>query len=144
MILVTKQLHKYIGIPYLTNGRTMKGVDCWGLVCLIYKEILNLDLPLINTEYSNGLDVNDTKSVFMKYEKLFVDCGDFETVRKPETFDLLLFKRSGFVSHVGLVIDDNYFIHADLGADSCVERIAHRYWNRRISGIYRCTKLNVK
>lgn len=135
---------KYIGIPYLSNGRTHKGVDCWGLVYLIYSEILKINLPEITTEYTNGLDVNDTKDVFSKYEKIFKDQGDFQTVEKTEPYDLLLFKRSGYISHVAIVVDNAFFIHADFKSDSCMERINHRYWNRRIVGIYRCTKLIVK
>ena len=112
----------YIGIPYLSNGRTHKGVDCWGLVYLIYSEILNINLPEITTEYTNGLDVTDTKDVFLKYEKIFKDQGDFRTVEKTEPYDLLLFKRSEYISHVAIVVDDAFFIHASVKSDSCMEQ----------------------
>lgn len=29
---------KYVGIPYVFNGRTMKGADCIGLLCLFYAD----------------------------------------------------------------------------------------------------------
>ena len=39
---------KYLGIPYRHRGRSLKGLDCWGLVVLVYKDF--------------GIDILDLKS----------------------------------------------------------------------------------
>jgi len=37
---------KYIGLPFLLGGRSREGLDCWGLVQLVYQEELNESLPV--------------------------------------------------------------------------------------------------
>lgn len=41
--------NNYVGLPYLDLGRTRAGVDCWGLVRLIYSDELGIDLPPYDT-----------------------------------------------------------------------------------------------
>ena len=38
-------LNRYIGKPYKYGGRDVTGLDCYGLVKLIYKEQYNQNLP---------------------------------------------------------------------------------------------------
>lgn len=37
-------ISKYFGIPYVWEGNSFEGCDCYGLVCLWYKNELGLDL----------------------------------------------------------------------------------------------------
>ena len=44
----------YIGIPFLPDGRDRDGLDCYGLVCLVYRDRLGVDLPGIRGIYSRN------------------------------------------------------------------------------------------
>jgi len=41
---------KYIGLPYRVGGRDFDGVDCWGLLYLVYRDEFNIHLPLMPGE----------------------------------------------------------------------------------------------
>lgn len=38
-------INDYVGVPYLVNGRTRAGWDCWGLVLAVYRDRLEIELP---------------------------------------------------------------------------------------------------
>lgn len=38
-------VNDYVGVPFVENGRTRDGWDCWGLVLAVYRDRLGLELP---------------------------------------------------------------------------------------------------
>ncbi|MBN1252105.1 MAG: C40 family peptidase [Bacteroidales bacterium] len=88
-----KAISDWKGTPYRYGGTSRKGTDCSGFVSSIYKEVYNKNL------HRNSLDMlKDVKKISKKNLK---------------TGDLIFFKTSGKkVSHVGIYIADNKFIHA--------------------------------
>ena len=128
---------KYIGLPYKSLGRDTKGIDCYGLVYLIYKNELGISLPKMDLGYLNGLDTREVAPVFHDGLELFIKSGFVKEVNGFKPFDLLLFERNGYLSHIGTCISKDKFLHADLGSASCIERVKHRYWKNRLKGVYR-------
>lgn len=137
---LSKSFRKYIGIPYKTYGRDLKGVDCYGLILLIYKEHLGIELPDPNTykswaeshEYLNAF-YSESENVVSWYHKLWTP---IEGVPHPYDVVLIrLFEELEPPSHIGLYIGDGKFIHSMENLPATIHRLD--YWKKGIYGIYR-------
>ena len=121
---------KYIGLKYKHLGKDFSGVDCFGIVWLIFKEERGIILPDFTTlNYSPGLlKQNEDKNLI----KNIID-GDksFKKVKLPyKPFDCPIFLDSctmTFANHVGIFITDNSFIHIKENTTSMVSRLDGYY-----------------
>ena len=106
-------LSKFIGLTYKRKGRSFDGVDCYGLVVLIYKDMLNVDLPEFNELYYKKEEWYDQKG-----KHIVSNIGSkLLRVEPPyEMYDGLIFYRnmgSIIADHIGVYIGDNKFIHIE-------------------------------
>ena len=123
---------KYLGVPYKHMGRTMAGLDCWGLIKLVYADI--------------GVDVADLDNYELAWARK--GHGHFESqkypewkrVENPQFLDVVLFKATEtIVNHAGLVLDERRFIHC-CRAGVVVARLGDLQWFKRTVGFYRLKK----
>ena len=121
---------KYIGLPYLDNGRTEAGVDCWGLARLVYRDEYKIDLPSYTEEYIGGTDPHIVEAV-----NLYRD--NWEDTTTPNIGDLCLFNILGEPMHVGVFVGDNKFLHCRRGSDSVIESLSNIKWKNRFVGFYK-------
>ncbi|HWO99207.1 MAG TPA: NlpC/P60 family protein [Methylococcus sp.] len=110
---------RYIGIPFRDGGRDRSACDCWGLVRLIYRDELGIDLP-DGTGYAH---VRDGEGISRICDSLLLDW--YPIVGKPRPFDVPLFRLAKGCAHVGVMIDGVRMVHAAQGKDSCVEPCFH-------------------
>lgn len=109
-----------LGIHYKYGGNTPEsGLDCSGLVRLIFKETWGLILPRTSKEISRvGEHVN--KDDLQPGDLVF-----FNTLRR------------GF-SHVGIYLGDRKFIHSpSTGGEVRIESLDINYWKKRFDGARR-------
>lgn len=110
-----------IGTPYIFGGDDPEdGFDCSGLVSFVYREITGLELP------RRARDQHATGS---KVDQASLMPGD-----------LVFFKtrRRGGVSHVGIYIGQNSFVHAPTrGSTVRVDKLDNVYWSKHYSGARR-------
>ena len=121
---------KYIGLPYLDNGRTEAGVDCWGLARIFYKDELGIELPSYAEEYIGGSDPAIVEAVAL-YE------DNWESSSTPVVGDLCLFNIFGQPTHVGVYVGDNKFLHCRQNLDSVIESLDNIKWKNRFVGFYK-------
>lgn len=125
--------NNYIGLPYLSNGRTESGIDCWGLVRLFYKQELNIELPSYNDLYSDASSP-EVSEVIKQYR------DTWSSIATANPGDVCLFNIYGEPAHVGIYIGDNKFLHAREGRDSVVESLFSPQWSKRFQGFFKYTE----
>ena len=110
----------FIGTRYQRGGNTVEqGLDCSGLVRLVFKDALNIDLPRTAADISKAGEKIDPSEL--------------------QPGDLVFYNtlKRGF-SHVGIYLGDNKFIHSpSKGGQVRIESMEVAYWKKRFNGARR-------
>ena len=122
--------NNYIGIPFKYKGRTTDGIDCWGLVRLIYSNEYNITLPSFSSDYSEN-DYDRISELIVQYKE------GWEPIEKPVEGSLVLFRIMGAETHVGIAVSDTHFVHAREGYDSAIESFSSPSWSKRVVGHFK-------
>lgn len=124
--------NKYIGIPYKDKGRTEAGIDCWGLVRLVYSEQYGIDMPSFTEDYEVK-DIDRLNQLFSQYTP------GWAKLEEPKEGAVVLFRILGQAAHVGVMIDDKNFLHTTRNQDVCVVSLENFKWKKRVLGFYEYT-----
>lgn len=101
----------WLGTPYKYAGETREGTDCSGMVMTIYKEVYKKDLFRSATEQMKNV-------ALIKKEELRLG-------------DLVFFKIGGDkVSHVGIYIGENKFMHASTTRGVVINSLDEEYYKK--------------
>lgn len=125
---------QYLKLPFVDRGRDRAGLDCYGLVRLIYQEQRGILLP----SYTEGYATTDDKTEITALAR-----GEIATRWKPipietvQLFDGVILRIAGLPIHFGMVLDEQYFIHTMRGVWSVMERWQSLTWQRRVVGAVR-------
>ncbi|WP_082892944.1 MULTISPECIES: C40 family peptidase [Emticicia] len=117
----------YKGVPYKSGGNDIRGLDCSGLICLVYKEI-GIKLPRTSWQQSD-----------------FFPAINLPNIQKG---DLVFFVTIGSdISHAGIVTEviseDNIrFIHASTSKGVIEDNMMTNYWKSRFARVCRPTYPN--
>ena len=90
---LTKTAFMYLNSPYLWGGRTPLGIDCSGFTQIVYK----INGVKLSRDANQQANQGQTLSFIEESE-----AGDLAFFDDPE----------GKIVHVGLLLEDNYIIHA--------------------------------
>jgi cell wall-associated NlpC family hydrolase len=111
-----KMLDEWMGTRYHLGGTTKKGIDCSALMQILFAGLYGITLPRTAREqydFSKRISRTELKEG-----------------------DLVFFNTIGGVSHVGMYLQNNKFIHASTGGVT-ISDLYDDYWTRKFIGVGR-------
>ena len=122
--LSNKELYRLIqnwwATPYKIGGMTQRGVDCSAFVQTVFAGAYEIALPRTAKEQKDITRSIDDKSL--------------------QEGDLVFFNTRGGVSHVGIYLHNNKFVHASTSSGVTISDLAESYWSKRYLGAGRVSK----
>jgi len=124
----------YVGIPWLDRGRTREGCDCWGLLRLVYTEVLGLEVPDYSEGYASAGERATVSSLVAAGTRAWTRLAP----GSERAGDAVLLRQAPW--HVGVVVRPGLMLHMPEDSLSCCEPYDSGRWGRRVEGIYRLTE----
>jgi len=119
-----EHIDEWYGTRYRYGGTTKSGIDCSAFVQAIYLSAFAVTLPrTARDQYRSSRIVSATEM---------------------RAGDLVFFNTTGGISHVGIYLQNNKFIHASTSYGVTISDMFDPYYLRRFIGIGRIEKPEVK
>lgn len=110
-----EEIASWLGVPYKYGGKEKSGTDCSGFVLVVYQRIFKIMLDHQSSkqkEKSHGVKESELKEG-----------------------DLYFFKLDGKkISHVGMHVAPDYFIHASTKRGVIVSKLSEPYYKNAFAG----------
>lgn len=124
----------FIALPYLDFGRSRAGVDCWGLVTVVFQDMAGISLPSYAGQY---VSVEEHCEI----DGLISAAKDSQVWKRVDgmarPLDIAVFRRGRLDAHVGVVVSDGLMLHMVGNDQSKIEHYNNGRWAPRLTGIYR-------
>ena len=115
-------IDKWYGTNYRLGGQDKEGIDCSGFAQKLYGEVYGVDLLRTSMEQ-------------------FKNCKRIKKASDAEEGDLVFFHiRSKRITHVGVYLANNFFIHSSTSGGVMISNLNEDYWHKYYAGIGRVPK----
>jgi lipoprotein Spr len=112
-IIATAQ--KYLGVPHCMGGTTMKCIDCSGLVLAVFAK--------------HGIPLPHNSEDQARYGKIIAGS---DKLRKGDlVFFIRSYKTHQLITHSGIFIGNNQFIHTSSKIGVTITSINDQYWKEK-------------
>src|SRR5436190_10974697 len=110
-------IDEWYGTPYRLGGTTKNGVDCSAFSQFLFASVYGLSIPWTAREQYN---------LTSRISKTDLKEGDF-----------IFFNTRGGISHVGVYLQNNKFVHASTSGGVMISDIFDEYWAKKFVGVGR-------
>lgn len=110
-------IEEWYGTPYRLGGTTKKGIDCSAFTQFLFTSVYGLSIPRTAREQ--------------------YDLTNRISRTQLKEGDLIFFNTRGGVSHVGVFLQNNKFVHASTSGGVMISDIFDEYWARKFVGVGR-------
>jgi hypothetical protein len=101
--------------PYRYGGRTAKGIDCSGFVNVLLGEVYDVQIP------------GGSATIYTKVQRI--------PKEELQEGDLVFFNiRKGRISHVGMYLSNDKFVHATVHGGVMISDLNEAYYKRYFAG----------
>ena len=107
-------IEEWLNTRYLYGGETKSGIDCSGFSGALLKSVFGIKLP------------RTAREQYQHSEKI----SPFEMAEG----DLVFFNTSGGVSHVGVYLANDYFVHSSTSQGVTISNLNEDYYKKRFIG----------
>ena len=104
-------VHQWWAVPYRIGGNSKEGIDCSAFVQGLTNEAFGISLPRTSREQADF-------------------CKEISRQELKEG-DLVFFASGRSISHVGMYISNNKFVHASTSMGVVISDLDESYWSRR-------------
>lgn len=110
-------IDEWYGTRYQMGGSTKNGIDCSALTQILFQNVWGIELPRTAREQHKA-------------------ARPISRVELKEG-DLVFFNTRGGVSHVGIYLQNNKFVHASTSGGVTISDLFDEYWMKRFIGVGR-------
>ncbi len=112
-----KLIDEWFGTRYRLGGSSKTGIDCSALMQVFFTAIYGVALP------------RTTKEQYKTTRKI--------SRTELKEGDLVFFNTTGGISHVGMYLQNNKFVHASTSGGVTISDLFEDYWMKRFIGVGR-------
>ena len=127
-------IHKFIGIPYKFGSNTMNECDCFGLIELVYADLLGVKPDQYDRFHGKDPEAEHINNEFINRIAYEWTRTDTPKSMCMIAIDTLYVPGKNIVNHVGIYIDKNMILHTNkqIGFSS-IEKLKSQY---KVIGYY--------
>ncbi len=115
-------IEEWYGVEHVMGGCDKTGIDCSAFVKKLYEDVFGMEL---------------TRSSREQYEA----CEHLKRVSALNEGDLVFFKTAGrHISHVGVYLHNDYFVHASNNKGIVISSLKEEYWQKHFVGAGKVAK----
>jgi lipoprotein Spr len=112
---IIKTAQKYIGVPHCMGGTTVKCMDCSGLLVTVFAK--------------NGIHLPHNSEEQARYGKIIARLDDLK--KGDLVFFIESYKTHRFITHSGIYVGNNNFIHASSKNGVTITSLYDPWWNEK-------------